>query len=121
MTPIEILQLAKTNIAADPLFDLNDFCHCVAPHVCRAAGDTEFNDNEEVIVNGQPMHVAARAFQLLGTPRIPLLFSCSHGGCGTERQEAERRLDLAIDWFVKNAPTPAPQPIEVVEQELTYA
>lgn len=125
MTPIEILQAAKRSVAAAAYFDLGDFCYCLAPHVCRAAGDTVYN-SRAILPDGSLEHVSTRAYTLLFPnveDRMPLLFI---GGMTLDhKREAFCRIDNAIEWIGHNtspaATTPVSIPIEVLEEELVFA
>lgn len=136
MTPIELLQAAKRSVAAAIHFDLNSYCHCIAPHVCRAAGDTVVGE----YVGDQ--HVAYRAWTLLGfhldtngkpVRPIPLSLFSGYLGIQDDRSVAYKRLDLAIEYLAAHSPahTPEPEPKvqqvqpestpEVLEEELIFA
>jgi len=117
MTPIEILKAAKASIAADPTFNLNHFCQCIAPHICRAAGDTVVNETA-IFNNGEEEFVAIRGYKLLGAPKLkgfPRLF---HGALtGDHKSEAYRRLDRALDYYFITQSHQIPEPVVIPEPE----
>lgn len=121
MTPIQLLTAAKQSIANDPNFDLNDFCHCVAPHVCKVAGDSVWG--EYARVGGGFEHVANRAWVLLGQPAnlgLNLFAGVVGPGTGHHHFTAMKRLDWAIDGLASLPDTEIAHLLEP-ERELVTA
>lgn len=126
MTRIELLNAAKRSVAEAAYFDLDDACWCLAPHVCRAAGDTVVGRGV-VTVNGMPVSVIDRAWSHLFTPEeqveieevCALFHSSNNNSYPTHKLEAHARIDRVIEWLGRNAPKP--EPVAVNEEELVLA
>lgn len=92
---IKLLEATKQSIAADPDFNLASWDHCIAGHICRAAG-VLINDGW-VAGEENATHVATEAKRLAGVGGIPgIFYRGDHSEEWRNKQVAYDRIDAII-------------------------
>ena len=94
---VELLERAKQSIANDPEFTMAEYEHCLANHLCRAAG-------HEVVgvwiagteLTGHPIHVRFRAPELVPLENFSWRYLFQRSSLRDDKEEVFRIIDQLV-------------------------
>lgn len=104
----KLLKATQRSILSDPEFDIRDWTHCIASHVCRAAGHTVSEGKTE---SGEMVMIAAeKVLRMPEFVRSELFISLWPSGSVKDRVFA---CELIDDFIEKHAQGPKESPMEL--------